>query len=230
MFTFGIRFGLRANKEHKDLVYGGNSQITLIKENGIEKLRYKEHVSKSRNFGLKQAKMEPKIVIAEPNTEHPYRCIVHLYKKFISHRPPNITSFYLTPLKAAKSSVWYKSSPLGIHQIEKMTAKLLKDVDGNFSNTSLRRTTKTRLVQAGVPTAVSKSLVGHLSNADEVYVCQSAFKEKVSNALTGSKSNSDIVRIETHQSTNAINANGPPEKIMKIVADGAANTVTFTFE
>lgn len=190
IFLIGLNFGLRANMEHKNLLFGANSQFQLIQENEIEKLQYKEHCSKSRHFGLNQSKLEPKIVVAEPNVNNQKKCIVRLYKLFVSHRPESSAkkgheSFYLSPITNPTSNVWYKCSPLGIHQLEKTTRNILLNAgyQGNYTNTSLRRTAKCRLVEAGIPNSVSKSIIGHLSNADEVYVSKNTLRNSVSNAL-----------------------------------------------
>ena len=51
--------------------------------------------------------------------------------------------------------------------------------DGYYTNKSLRRTSKSRLVEGGVPREVAKRRIGHLSGADVDYVSEEVM-EKVS--------------------------------------------------
>ena len=76
----------------------------------------RERVSKNKQYGLKNSRMEPKQtrIYALPN--NPERCIVNLYKKYISHRPEtnggkSCKSFYL----AAKSN--YTDGPANLVQM-----------------------------------------------------------------------------------------------------------------
>ena len=72
--------------------------------------------------------------------------------------------------------------------------------DGYFTNTSLRRTAKSRLVEAGIPREVAKRRTGHLSEADVVYVGGEVIEKQISNVLYGksvsesSQEYSDITR------------------------------------
>ena len=76
------------------------------------------------------------------------------------------------------SNCWYKCCTLGIHKIEQATKSILNagGFSGNHTNTSLRRMSKSRLIEVGVLTAISKSIVGHTSNADQVYVSKNISK------------------------------------------------------
>ena len=80
---------LRAANEHYNLEYGLNSQLVLKVENGSKYIVYTERMSKNKQFGLKNAHIEPKITCIYPNKVFPNRCVVRLYEKFISHRPEN---------------------------------------------------------------------------------------------------------------------------------------------
>jgi hypothetical protein len=158
IYHIGLHFALRACKEHRDLMYGEGSQITLEvdKVTNKERLKYVERTSKNKKFGLKQCRMEPKITFAYENVDK-QRCIVQLYKDYISHRPeahdkPGHSAFYLTPIPNPKGTLWFKNIPVGINTISSNLKKIMSsNDDGNFySNTSLRRTAKTRLTESGI--------------------------------------------------------------------------------
>ena len=78
---------------------------------------------------------------------------------------------------------------LGINQIAKGLPKLTTHLkDGKtYSNNSLRRTTKTRLVENNIPNEISKRIVGHLSSSDSCYIDQNALENESFCAIKGSK-------------------------------------------
>ncbi len=119
-------------------------------------------------------------------------------------------SFYLTPVNKPKSDVWYKSLPMGINTISKCMSRLSMSLgsDKFLTNTSQRRTAKTRLTTAGLPREVvakktgnierschymiksntsqyclSKHCSGHLSEIDGVYVDGGDFEKTMSMCL-----------------------------------------------
>ncbi len=71
-------------------------------------------------------------------------------------------AFYLTPLAAPKGNVWYKRVPYGVHSIEKAVNKLTNEagIEGFFTNTSLRRTARTRMMESGIPDKVARRISG----------------------------------------------------------------------
>lgn len=208
IYMMGIQCGLRAATEHKSLKHGDNSQIQIVCEEGRDILVYREFVSKNKHFGLKQSRMEPKVVRVLPNEENKERCLVSLYKKYLLHRPKScIDSLHLSCIQNPEGTVWYKNSPLGIHQIEKVTKELMEKLgkEGYFTNTSLRRSAKTRLVEAGIPREVSKRRIGHISNADCAYISQRAMENKMSKVLYGqsiSSSSSISISQENFEQNN----------------------------
>ena len=196
----GVQLGLRAATA---LRFGAASQLQLIEENSEEVLLYTETVSKSRNFGIKQSCMEPKSMKIFPRKTFKERCLINLYKEYVSHRPiTDRTEFHLACIVSPKSTVWYKNQPLGIHSIEKVTKTLMKSLgkEGYYTNASLRRTAKTRLVEAGIPREVTKKRIGHISNSDEVYVAQNSMDRQMSDILSGEYSS--VTRQVNQQSNN----------------------------
>ena len=73
---------------------------------------------------------------------------------YCAHCPPKVehNSFYLTPLRNPRSTVWYKVTPVG-HLTLTNTVKWIcssAGMGGYKSNHSLRATTATRMFQLGV--------------------------------------------------------------------------------
>ena len=106
--------------------------------------------------------MEPKVLKIAPNVDQPERCLVSLYKKYVEHRPTHEVGepLHLACIVNPKSKVWYKRQRLGIHSIEEVVKKLMHDglgKEGFYSNSSLRRSAKTRMVEGGIPRELSKN-------------------------------------------------------------------------
>lgn len=214
IYLMGIQLGLRAATEHKALQLGDNSQFQLLEEEDDEVLVYTECVSKNKHHGIQQSRLEPKTIKIFPRKTDQRRCLISLYKEYISHRPPTVRNdFHLACIVNPKSSTWYKNQPLGIHSIEKVTKSLMTMLGrkGHFTNTSLRRTSKTRLVEAGIPREVSKKRIGHISNIDEVYVAETSMERQMSMILTGEiASSSSIISNDVSAADSLSNDNGAP--------------------
>ena len=193
IFHLGIHLSLRAAKEHHDLEFGRDSQLTLCTDNnGFEYLRYVERMSKNKRYGLKCTRIEPKETRVYSNTENPERCVVKMYKEYIRRRPDDACkSFYLTPLPEhqIKEKCWYKRNAMGIHKIENTVKILMKSIakdDEFYTNTSLRRTAKTRLVQGGITKEVAELKTGRISDkADKAYIHTELFEQDMSKVLYG---------------------------------------------
>ena len=194
IYFFGLHFSMRAAQEHRNLIYGNDSQLTLYHDhNGEEYLKYCERMSKNRRFGLKCFRMEPKVTRMY-SREDKTRCPIELYKIYLSHRPeshgkPGCDAFYLTPTNNNPSHVvWYKASPLGLHSIQQATKSLTSclDLERFVSNTSLRRTAQNRLLKSGSPTEVIHKKTGRISQAaDASYTDPSIFEKEMSDSLYG---------------------------------------------
>lgn len=86
IYHLGLHLALRARQEHRDLLFGAQSQLCLETMcDGKERLKYVERCSKNRDFGLKNCRREPKVSYIYPN-EDPRKCVVALYKTYVSHR------------------------------------------------------------------------------------------------------------------------------------------------
>ena len=224
IYLLGLECGLRAATEHKAILFGSDSQLSLVTVESIKKLQYKETVSKTRHFGIKQARLEPKVVTMDPNIKEPNKCIVRLYKTFISHRPETHgskghSSFYLSPILNPTGDIWYKCCPLGIHQIEKVTKKLMLSIGitGNFTNTSLRRTAKTRMIAAGIPNEVTKRRIGHISEADRAHIHVESLQSKITSALRQEEA---IVKVTQPQQGTSTGSSNVSDTIYILIEKG----------
>ena len=206
IYLLGLHLSLRASQEHRDLEYGEHSQLALNETKAGEKiLIYTERMSKNKQFGLRTCNAEPKVTSIHQNMENPDRCVVRLFEKYINHRPEQFgkkgcSAFYLSPMPPTQiksdNQQWYKSVPLGIHSIESTTKNAMKnlsDEEGFFTNTSLRRTAKNRLIQNGIPPEVAAKKTGRISDmADQAYISRDLYERQMTHALYGNKEQSTI--------------------------------------
>ena len=108
----------------------------------------------------------------EPFATGTNRCPVLYYNLFKARRPQKANSpespFSLTVNHQTwrQSQVWYKGSPLGKNEIGKFMSTAAKNVglaaqNKNISNHSVRKTSISRLLDAGVPGNFVMQLSGH---------------------------------------------------------------------
>ena len=165
LFLCGVNFALRSGEEHRNL-QTTQFQVTLS-ANNIPQLEYTENFSKNNAGGLAHRKVQPKKVVHHSNTENSSRCLVRLYQKYMSHRPPECktTAFYLTPLKKPKETIWYTQTPIGHNTLNNTISRLCKaaGITGYKTNHSLRVTAATRLFQSGVDEQLIMARTGHRS-------------------------------------------------------------------
>ena len=104
-------------------------------------LIYTENVSKTNSGGLSHRNVEPKQVIHRANGDNPSRCLVAIFKTYISHCPAERKSdaLYLTPLKKPKSDCWYSHIPLGHNTLSRTVRRLCDSagIDGYKTNHSV---------------------------------------------------------------------------------------------
>lgn len=138
--------------------------------------------SKTYSGGIQDTKKRPKVVTAHENVSQPQRCVVRLYEKYLSLRPPNIKRFYLRPLAhKMNSAIWYSSQPKGVNKIKKVVTNIMEkaNITGKFTNHSLRASAATRLFRNGVEEQLVAYVTGHRSNAIQNY-------KRISNEQTSS--------------------------------------------
>ena len=219
IYYFGIHFSLRARQEQRDLSYGENSQISVEKDSkGVERLKYVERVSKNKSYGINSSRKEPKITYIYKHPDK-NRCIIELYRFYLSHRPeahsmPGNEAFYLTPIQKPKNDVWYKNVPMGIHTISGTISRLMKGIDDGqfYSNTSLRRTAKTRLVVGGISKEIAMKKTGHASNADLNYVDPESLEEKMCDTIYGRQHHSEALQVSSAAAMNNVDNNADNER------------------
>ena len=73
------------------------------------------------------------------NKETPSRCLVELFKKYISHRPDGVCTLYLTPLRKEDSVLRCSKIPVGHNKLSAMVGRLCKEaaIPGFKTNHSL---------------------------------------------------------------------------------------------
>lgn len=167
LYLCGIYFAMRSGEEHRSLQI---TQFEIVESSGIDKpghLIYYENFSKNNSGGLAHRKVTPKKIVHYENIDNTSRCLVSLFRQYISHRPTDTkeTAFYLTPLRNPKSNVWYSGIPVGKNTLAKTVGRICKnaEISGHKTNHSLRVTSATRLFQKGVDEQLIMSRTGHRS-------------------------------------------------------------------
>ncbi len=196
LFSCGLAFAMRSGEEHRSLQL---PQFKLVESatDGSNYLVYNENYSKNNSGGLKDRKVRPKSVTHYANETNPGRCLVRLFKKYLSHRPDTSeTAFYLTPLQKPKGNAWYSSVPVGRNTLAKTVSRICKacGIEGHKTNHSLRVTAATRLFQGGVDEQIIMQRTGHRSiDGVRKYKRISNDQEKAtSSIITNSHSSSSI--------------------------------------
>ena len=197
LFLLGINLALRAGDEHYDLrrdTVGKPSQISFERDpsSGKRCLVYREDtVTKTNDGGLSNLKKEHKVVWVFPSSNI-NRCLVRLVDKYVSLLPEvgktKKANFYLRALDKPNPAQWYADQLVGRNSLTKVVKNMLKNcnLDGYFTNHSLRRTCATRLFQAGVDTKLVKEVTGHTSDAINKYqLTSNVQKEQVSTIVKG---------------------------------------------
>ena len=197
LFLIGINLGLRAGDEHQSLRRHSPlkpSQFSFQKnDKGIRCIVYTEDtVTKTHDGGLNSMRKTKKVSWIYPSNEIS-RCPVRLIDKYMGLCPPVTeknprSNFYLRSLNRTTPTQWYSTRVLGIHSIRKTITELLKhsELDGFFSNHSLRRTSTTRLFNAGVDRKLVKEFTGHASDAvDQYQMTSHDQREQISNIIGG---------------------------------------------
>ena len=209
LFILGINLALRAGDEHHDLQRDSpskNSQLSFERDGASGKrcLVYREDtVTKTNDGGIGNMKKECKVVWIFPS-QNVSRCPVRLIDKYMSLCPEvteksKKTNFYLRSLEKTNPAQWFGTQPVGKNTLAKTVSKLLKSakLDGYFTNHSLRRTSGTRLFQAGVDKKIVKEITGHVSDAlDKYQVTSMQQKENVSRILNSNDDDKNEVEVE----------------------------------
>lgn len=113
---------------------------------------------------------------------------MRLVDKYISLCPPfyKKPNFYLQSLTKTNPAQWFAEQVVGINAIKKVVKNILgrANIEGYFTNHSLRHTRGSRLFQAGVDHKIVKEVMGHASDAIDGYQITSDIqKEECSKVL-----------------------------------------------
>ena len=167
VLMIGLYFALRSGREHRELRFS-SSQIEVVEKEGERAyLLYTEDASKNRPGGLRGRYIPRKSVRHYCNEENPSRCFVRLFKKYLSHCPPDTkrNSLYLQPLKKTTQQVWYSREPLRHNKLTKIVPEMCTaaGIQGFRTNHSLRASSATRLYAAGMDEQLIMERTGHRS-------------------------------------------------------------------
>ena len=158
-FLNGKNVCLRGGQEHRDLKL---SQLKreVVSVQGTMKVcyTYTEYGSKNRSGGLKQLRMENKVV-QQYESENVNRCHVILLDKYIQKLPPEARQkdlFYLRPKDVVPKdslAAWYCSIPVGANTLGKMMKTMSEEANlgKGVTNHSLRAYGATELFRSNVP-------------------------------------------------------------------------------
>ena len=173
IFYLGLCFALQSGMEHRRLRFYPSQLQVVEPKNGRSYIMYTEDVSKTNQGGITRRRREPKQVIQFANAIHPERCLIRLYKLYVSKCPVDRPdgAFYLKPLSKPTDTCWYQKTPVGHNVLQKTVRRLCESAgfDGYFTNHSLRATTATRLFEARVDEQLIMQQTGHTSNAVRSY-------------------------------------------------------------
>ena len=161
-------------------------------EDNHEYLQWNERKTKTRtgNAPNKLRPFQPKIF---PNTENSDRCPIAIYKEFKARRPDSAmhddSPFYLAIKHNRRSSddKWYKNAPLGEKELSKILKSICQNasIPGRKTNHSVRKTTVSNLLHAGVAPNMITQLTGHanVNSINNYAVASKAQQQEMSNIL-----------------------------------------------
>lgn len=156
--------GFRGNQESWQLHWG---DFRAGSDSGVRYIAWNERTTKTRQgSGSHIRSFEPKIW---ENLENAARCPVRLFDVFASHRPQEALSpdypFYLSinHCRSAGAHVWYMRGKMGINHLAQMLPRMCQKagISGRKTNHSIRRTTASRLLNAGVHATSVAMVTGH---------------------------------------------------------------------
>ena len=189
---------MRAGDEHYELRRDGPKKMSPFSfkrnDRGVRCVIYEEDtITKTNDGGLNSLQKDRKIVWINPNKSNVNCCLVRLIDKYMSLLPPvksetSKHNFYLRSMEKPHPAQWYTSQVVGLNTLRKTVGQMLKDseLDGYFTNHSLRRSNITRLFQAGVDKKLIREISGHRSDAIDKYAETShTQREHISNILAG---------------------------------------------
>ena len=206
LWFLSMQFGFRARDESRKLCWG-DIVLDVDAVTGREVLVWTAERGSKTSLGLKgghQRQFCPKPFATGTN-----RCPVLYYNLFKARRPQKANSpespFSLTVNHQTwrQSQVWYKGSPLGKNEIGKFMSTAAKNVglaaqNKKISNHSVRKTSISHLLDAGVPGNFVMQLSGHknLQSLSSYKSASIAHRRHMSDTLSrGSMSNNGTTSV-----------------------------------
>ena len=212
VYCLGLNLALRSGKEHRDL---RPDMFELIQEPYSDlNLLYTESGSKNHTGGLNDRKVANKTVKIFGNLENPKRCVITLYKKYMSLRPKGAPSdvFYLKPLNNPLPDCWYTCRPVGHNLLSQTVKRLCSNIgiEGHYTNHSLRRTCATRLFHKGIDEQQIMSVTGHRStDAVRIYKSISHDQEQVMSKIIQNRKEESQPKTKENKENEGQEANNP---------------------
>lgn len=177
-------FGFRGGDEHRDLQ---TDQYRLTDENGQKVLTFYGRNSKNVQGGLKQRKVEPKVIRQHEDLTND-RCVVTLFETYLRHIPKG--DFYLRPLPSKfNEPIVFSSQKIGVNCLGKLMKTMFQEAGIDTSNRNIRNhsgkvTLCTRLYDQQFDEQAIMARSGHRSAAVRDYKRPSEeLKRSVSSAL-----------------------------------------------
>ena len=143
--------------------------MTVEKDEHGRYLSFRERTTKTRQGASADTRDAPPKKYENP--ENPSRCPVTLYEKYAKCRPPKMqefgTPFYLGVnnmiVDPSNELAWYKNAAIGKNTLGSTMKNMTNEagLGGRFSNHTVRKTSLTNLLQAGVPPTVIQHISGH---------------------------------------------------------------------
>ena len=130
---------------------------------------------------------ERKVVWVYPSKDQK-RCPIQLVEKYMSLCLPSgkCNNFYLQLLQRPNPKRWYSNQVVGQNSISKVVKQMMCDanIEGFFTNHSLRRTGGTRLFRGGVDHKLVKETAGHRSDSVDAYqITSDEQRDKISEII-----------------------------------------------
>ena len=205
-FLNGKNSTLRGVSEHFNLSFG-----SILHKSSPDHIHYIEHGSKNNSGGLEEHNLTVKNVIINAVPSSP-RCHVKVYREYLRRVPPEAISsnerFYLQPIEPKPNSeYWFSLRPISENKLKSMLKKIMSsaNVEGEYTNHSLRCTGAAEMFTAGVPEALIQKRTGHWSldslRLYETHGVEKQINQAISNILAG-EGNSFTAEYQPNQKEN----------------------------
>ena len=162
-FYNGKNFMLRGVEEHFSLRFG-----QLVRRSAPVRYTYFEHGSKNHQGGVADSTDGKVVTVVQEQGGHSHVTFLNFY---MSKLPPSCIAankpFYLQPLPFTPtgSRPWFLEDRVGKVKVKGMVKQMFQEaeIEGKFTNHSLRATGATALFDANVPEAIIQKRSGHSS-------------------------------------------------------------------